>query len=98
MGKHFGKAIICDVLQMQREGLTFREIGIYFGLSRMQVKKLVERHRINEKNRETGILSKRKGRPRERFATSEEKLLFENRQLKMENELLRDFLHAIGRR
>lgn len=98
MGKHFGQSIICDVLRMQREGHTYREIGNYFGLSRMQVKKLVERHRITERNREAGVLPKPKGRQRKQFQTNEEKLWFENKQLKMENELLRDFLHVVGRR
>lgn len=98
MGKHFGQVIIKDVLRMREEGLTCREIGSHFGLSLMQIRKLLERHRINERKQKAGIPLRPKGRPRKRFATNEEKLLFENEKLRMENELLRDFHHAIGRR
>jgi hypothetical protein len=98
MGKHYGQAIIKDVLRMKEEGLTSREIGDYFGFTSKQMKKLLERYRKNARNREAGVLPRPKGRPRKRFQTQEEKLWFENKQLKMENELLRDFRHAIGRR
>ena len=98
MGKHYGQAIIKDVLRMREEGLTSREIGESFGFATKQIKKLLERYRKNERNREAGVLLRPKGRSRNRFQTQEEKLLFENKQLKMENELLRDFRHAIGRR
>lgn len=98
MGKHYGQAIIKDVLRMKDEGLTSREIGENFGFTTKQIKKLLERYRRNERNREAGILPRPKGRSRKIFQTQEEKLLFENEQLRMENELLRAFRHAIGRR
>ena len=98
MGKHFGQAIIQDVLRMQKEGLTSREIGSCFGLSVKQIRKLLERSRKNERKLEAGILPRPKGRSCESFETYEERLLYENKQLRMENELLRSFHHAIGRR
>ena len=98
MGKHFGHVIINDVLRMRDEGLTCREIGSHFDLSLIQIKKLLERHRISDRKRKAGIVPRPKGRPREQFLNKEEKLLSENKQLRMENELLRDFHHAIGRR
>lgn len=98
MGKHFGQPIIVDVLRMREEGLTNREIGDCFALTSIQIKKLLERYRKNERNRVAGILLRPKGRPRTILQTQEEKLLFEVKQLKMENELLRAFQYAIGRR
>jgi transposase len=98
MGKHFGQIIIKDVLRMKEEGMTNTEIGDHFGFTRKQIKKLLERYRKNERNREAGILPQPKKHPRRQIQTQEEKLRSENKQLKMENELLRDFLYAIGRR
>lgn len=98
MGKHYGEAIIKDLLGMKEDGRTNREIADHFGLNLKQIKNVLNRYRRNEKNREVGISLNVKGRPRKRFQTQEEKILTENTQLKMENELLRNFLHAIGRR
>ena len=98
MGRHFGQGIIKDVLRMKEEGRTHREIGDCFGLTTKQIKQLLERYRTNERKRAAGVLPRPKGRPRKAFQTQEEKLAFENKQLKMENELLRAFRHAIGRR
>ena len=98
MGKHFGQGIIKDALRMKEEGLSHREIGVSFGLTKKQIKNLLERYRTNERKRAAGVLPRPKGRPRKTFQTQEEKLAFENKQLKMENELLRAFRHAIGRR
>jgi len=98
MGKHFGRTIIQDVLRMQGEGLTSREIGNFFGLGVKQIRKLLERYRKNERRIESGILPQPGRRSRKIFETAEERLLYENKQLRMENELLRSFHHAIGRR
>jgi len=40
----------------------------------------------------------RRGRPRKNPITTEHELRLENKRLKMENELLRDFLHLAGRK
>ena len=98
MGKHYGEAIIKDLLQMKEDGRTNREIADHFRLSLKQIKNVLNRYRRNERKREAGIPHIPKGRPRTRFQTQEEKILIENKQLKMENELLRNFLHVIGRR
>ena len=98
MGKHYGQTIICAVLEMRNEGRTNREIGEQFGLSKVQIKKLLERYRKNERRQGLGILIRPIGRPKKLPQDEEEKLRFENKRLKMENELLRDFLLATGRR
>lgn len=83
---------------MRAGGCLFTILIDHFGFSLKQIKKLLERQRRNEKKQEAGIQPRAKGRPRKRPQTQEERLCFENKQLKMENELLRNFLHAIGRR
>lgn len=98
MGRHFGQSIIKDVLQMRNEGRTHREIGDCFGLTTKQIKQLLERYRKNQRKLLAGVPLRPKGRPRRTCQTHEEKLLCENKQLKMENELLRAFRHATGRR
>lgn len=98
MGKHFGQAILENALKMRNEGLSHREIGEHFDLTTKQVKQLLERYRRKERNKVAGKLSRPKGRPRKKLQNEEERLLLENKQLKMENELLRAFHHAIGRR
>jgi response regulator of citrate/malate metabolism len=98
MGKHFGQTIIREVLKLRKEGRTNREIGEHLGLSKTQIRKLLERYRKNERKKELGILIHPIGRPKKLTQGEEEKLRFQNKQLKMENELLRDFLLATGRR
>ena len=98
MGKHYGQTILCGVLKMRNEGKTNREIGEHLGLSKVQIKKLLERYRKNARKKELGILIRPIGRPKKRPPDEEEKMRFENKQLKMENELLRDFLLATGRK
>jgi transposase len=98
MGKRYGQTIILGVLKMRNEGRTNREIGEHLGLSKMQIKKLLERYRKNKRRQGFGILIRPIGRPKKLPQDEEEKLRFENKQLKMENELLRDFLLATGRK
>jgi hypothetical protein len=98
MGKHYGHIIIPDVLQMKKEGITNREIGEHFGLSLKQIKSLVKRYWRNERKKSVCVLPRPKGRPRQCPKNEEEKIRYENKQLRMENELLRDFLLAIGRK
>jgi transposase len=98
MGKHFGEIIIQDVLKMRNEGMTNRQIGERLGLSLKQIKNLLGRFRENDRKHSLGILPRLKGRPRKLPQTQEAIMRLENKQLKMENELLRDFLLATGRK
>ena len=86
-----------EILRMRSEGKTRREIWTHFGISKKQYKNFLNRrNRINKKIK-TGILLRRRGRPPKghKFAQSEKDN--EIKRLKMENELLRDFLRAAGR-
>lgn len=93
------KKITNEVLKYQEEGKTYREIGKIYGLSAKQIKNLLYRHRNTIKRiTESTVPPKRRGRPRKRPITTQKEMESEINKLKMENELLRDFLQSIGRR
>ena len=82
------------------EGKTQREIAEEFGLKdKYVVKRLLNRERRKEEKRAAGIELRPQGRPRKnaepRDLVAEQ--AYEIRRLKMENELLRDFLSLIGK-
>lgn len=95
MSKHFGAQIIGHVLEMKEQGITNRAIAEKFGLTALQIKKLVNRH--NRKSRSPIVVPKRRGRPRTRPIADEQEYLERIRQLEMEVELYRSFLQAAGR-
>jgi DNA-binding CsgD family transcriptional regulator len=87
-----------EIFKQKAEGKSNREIREQYGLSEKQMKNLITRHNKSMKLQEAGILSRRRGRlPRNHKLTEDEKDN-EIKRLKMENELLRDFLRAAGRR
>ena len=92
--RHFEK----EINQMKEEGLTYREIGEKLGYTKTQVKEFVKRQRRQVKKFYTEIIPKHRGRPGKKPITSHHEMEIENKRLKMENELLRDFLQSIGRR
>ena len=92
------KEVEAEVFKLKEEGKTNREIAAYFGVTKAQIKSLINRHNRNESELEQGIIVKTKGRPRKRPLTPEEEKDREIARLKMENELLRDFLHLAGRK
>ena len=87
-----------EVYRHKEDGLTNREIAAYFGVTKEQIRGLIKRHNKKERKTEQGIPPKRKGRPRIRPLTSDEEKDREIAKLRMENELLRDFLHLAGRK
>jgi transposase len=92
------KKIEAEILEMKSQGKTKREIAEHFGLSKEQVKNLINRHNRAERKKEAGILPRRKGRPPKGYVLTEQEKDNEIKRLKMENELLRDFLRLAGRR
>lgn len=93
------KYLLAEVLKHKQDGKTHSEIAEIYGLSKDQVKKLVERNRQAERKAKEELpkFNPRRGRPRKTPLTSQKKLELENKQLRMENELLRSFLQAAGR-
>ena len=95
MGKHFGQAIIGQVLAMREQGYLHREIAEHLGYDVTQIKKLVERY--NRKQRERIKIPMHKGRPRVHPLTTQHELEMRIKKLEREVELYRSFLQAAGR-
>ena len=86
------------IFEMKANGKTNREIAEHFGLSIIQIKNLINRHNQAQKRKEAGILPGRPGRPSKGYKSTEQEKDNQIKRLKMENELLRDFLRHAGRR
>lgn len=82
--------------QLQDEGKSYREIGEELGFSREQVKECMRRpRRLTQKQKQS--VPKRKGRPPRQASANWNALQKEVKSLRMENELLRDFLKTTER-
>lgn len=96
---HFGETIIKEVNEMVLEGRSKREIAEHFGFKdKYVIKNLLNRKRRKGLLLAAGILPRRKGRPPKGYSPSNDEKDNEIRRLKMENELLRSFLQAAGRK
>ena len=98
-----------EILEMKEKGLTHKEIGEKFGLTKEQVKEFVKREHRKERKAAAGIDLKKKGRPPkdDKFSNTDKvnelKYIIARKDakiktLEMENELMRDFLSLIGRK
>ena len=95
------QALLPEIKAMLAEGKTQREVAEYYGFQDKQVvKRLLERERRKARKLEAGILPRPKGRPREVAAPRDivAEQAYEIQRLRMENQLLRDFLHFTGRK
>ncbi|HWP50289.1 MAG TPA: hypothetical protein VN626_01200, partial [Clostridia bacterium] len=91
--------LLPKIKEMISAGWTHREIEAHFQLEGDQrVHNLLKRERRKERKAEAGIMPRLRGRPRKDNAITEKGKEYEIKRLKMENELLRDFLHAVGRK
>lgn len=94
------KALEPEIVQMRETGKSKREIAEHFGLTTEQVKELLKRYRRRERKIAAGIMPRPQGRPRKDVAprSIEAEQAYEISRLKMENQLLRDFLQYAGRK
>ena len=95
------QALLPEIRAMLAEGKTQREVAEHYGFPDKQVvKELLKRERRKERKLEAGIIPRPKGRPRKdavpRDIVAEQ--AYEIQRLRMENQLLRDFLRLTGRR
>ena len=95
------QVLLPEIKAMLAEGKTQREVAEYYGFRDKQVvKSLLKRERRKGRRLEAGILPRPKGRPRKdatpRDIVAEQ--AYEIQRLRMENQLLRDFLHFTGRK
>ena len=86
------------ILERKRQGETNREIGESYGLSKRQIEQLINRQNRKERKIAAGYILRPKGRPRKEPASEEVKRNNELVQLRMQVELLRNFLSEAGRR
>ena len=84
-----------QILAMRAAGKTRGEIADKLGLNKIQIKNWINRHNKEVDRKEAGLPPKGRGR---KPAVTLQEYKYENKRLKMENELLRDFLHAAGRK
>ena len=98
-----------EILRMREAGMTRREIGEKFGLSKEQIKMFINRYNKKQMKIEAGIALRKKGRPlkdsvvREKDKIAELKYILAQKEakiksLEMENELMRDFLSFAERK
>lgn len=103
-----------EMLKLKAEGITVREIGERYGLTKEQTHDFFKRYNRKQRKIAAGIEIKPKGRPRkdsEKVPPSIQQLSkltqlqYELarkesciRRLEMENELMRDFLSLTGRK
>lgn len=84
--------LLPSIKAMAEEGKTQREIAEYYGFKdKYVVKRLLHR----ERNKQIQGVSKQRGR---KPAKTLQEYKYENQRLKMENELLRDFLQSTERK
>ena len=86
------------IRERKANGETNREIGESYGLTKEQVKQLITRQNRKERKIAAGYIPRPKGRPRKELVSDEVKRNNELAQLRMQVELLRNFLYEIGRR
>ena len=85
--------LLPEVMRLKGEGKTYREIAENLGLAnRDEVINLLQRERIKEEKIKRGIFPRPKGR------TQKESSEAELARLRMENQLLRDFLQLTERK
>ena len=93
--------LLPEIEAMIGEGKTQREVAEHFGFKdKYVVKRLLERQREKQRKLEAGIVPRPKGRPRKDAAPRDvvREQAYEIERLRMENQLLRDFLRSSGRR
>lgn len=80
------------------QGETYGEIAASYGLEKKQLKQLMVRQRRKERLLAAGYILRPKGRPRKEAVSEEAKQHNEVALLRMQVELLRNFLSEAGRR
>lgn len=87
-----------EILQMRASGKSRREIWEHFGISKKQYENFLNRFNRAQRGLAVGVLPRRRGRPPKGYVQSDGDKDSEIKRLKMENDLLRDFLRAVGRK
>lgn len=87
-----------EIFRRKATGETNREIGASYGLSKEQIKQLVNRQNRKKRLIANGYVPRHKGRPCQDQKDKEIMLNNELIRLRMQVDLLRNFLLEVGRR
>lgn len=91
--KHYPVNIKVEVVKKLEDGESIKKLSRDYGISRYAIFSWAGRGKPNKP-----AAPKRRGRPRKTPITKQRELELENKQLRMEVDLLRSFLQAAGRR
>nr|DAE61543.1 MAG TPA: hypothetical protein [Caudoviricetes sp.] len=91
------KALETENVAMRKAGKTRQEIADHLGLSKKQIINWVTRYNKEQAALTMVITPKSKGRPRKDGQPPHQSEAAELKRLRMENQLLRDFLRLAGR-
>ena len=86
------------IQELRGQGKTRQEIADDLGFSKRQIKDWIMRNNRRARKVEAGLSPRLRGRPPKENPTTEKEKDRTIKRLRMENELLRDFLHAVGRK
>ncbi len=92
------QGLIETIRERKAQGETNREIAISLNLTRKQVQQLITRENRRERLLAQGCVLRPKGRPRKLPENEEARRNCELAKLRMQVELLRNFLLEVGRR
>jgi transposase len=87
--------IIEEIITRHAQGITIRELAKEYGKPYKTIGNMITRENNKLRRSEAGLAPKQRGR---KAAVTLKEYKYENNRLKMENELLRDFLRLAGRR
>lgn len=90
------QSIIDEIVSKHRNGATLKSLSMEYSKPFKTIKNMCTRENNKERRKEYG-LSPTKSRGR-KPAVSLQEYKYENKRLKMENELLRAFLYLAGRK
>lgn len=98
-----------EIIEMWTNGVTLREIGDKLGFTYQEMRNFKTRYNKKQRQIETGVALKAKGRPPKDYEITEDMKINELKyiiarkdskikRLEMENELMRDFLSLTERK
>lgn len=91
------KMLEAGIIAMREAGKTRREIAEYYGLEKAQIKNWINRYNRVQAELASGNPPRHKGRPRKDGQPPHQSEETELKRLRMENQLLRDFLRSTER-